>query len=236
MPQHIKRITVPKSWGIPRKEVTWAVAPRPGPHSLDNALPLLVIARDMLKLADTAREGRRIIGSGKIHVDGKPVTDRKFPVGLMDVIEIPETDERFRLLMNKRGKWVLVRISPEEAKYKLVRVNNKTTVKGGRAQINLSDGRNILLKTDRYKSGDVLKMEVPSQKVIGHIPIGEGTVALITSGAHMGNVGKISEVKITKDSAPNIVTFSEGFSTVKRNVFIIGEKNPEITLPEEVVI
>ena len=232
MSKHLKRITISTRWGIPRKEVTWATAPRPGPHSEEMAVPLLIIIRDYLKLSDTAREGRRILGSKKVLVDGKTVTDRKFPVGLMDVISIPETDERFRLMMDKRGKWTLVRISPEEAKYKLVRVNGKTTVKGGRTQINLSDGRNILLKTDRYKNGDVLKIELPSQKVLGHIAMGKGALALITSGSHVGNVGKIDTIKSTRDSGPTIVSFEEGFSTIKGNVFIIGEKHPEITLPE----
>ncbi|HEQ79249.1 MAG TPA: 30S ribosomal protein S4e, partial [Euryarchaeota archaeon] len=229
-------LTIPNKWVLSRKNTTWATAPSPGPHSVEDSVPLMVIVRDMLQLADNAREGRMIIGAGKVHVDGRPVTDRKFPVGLMDVISIPEIDERYRLLMTKRGKWTMVRISSEEAKYKLVRVNGKTTVRGGRAQLNLSDGRNILLKTDRYKTGDVLKLEVPSQKVLGHIGFEKGAMALIISGAHMGNLAKIAKINVRRDSAPNVVSFEEGFSTIKDNVFIIGDKHPEITTPQEAMV
>ncbi len=235
MAQHMKRITIPTSWTIPRKEYYWAVSPRAGPHPTQFCVPLLVVVRDMLELADNSREARMIIGSGKVLVDGKAVTDRKFPVGLMDVIEIPELKDIYRVMMDKRGKWVLTRIPKEESKFKLTKIIGKTTVKGGRTQLNLFDGRNVLLKADRYKVGDTLKIEVPKQKVVSHYPMQKGSLAFITSGAHIGQIARIEDIEITRDITDNTVRFEEGFSTVKRNVFVIGEKHPEVSTPQEVI-
>ena len=99
---------------------------------------LLSTLREYFGLVGTKYScGTGICGACKVLVDGRPVKDRKYPVGFMDVISLPEIKENFRVLMDKRGKWVLVRISPEEAKFKLSRIENKTTVKGGRTQLNL---------------------------------------------------------------------------------------------------
>src|SRR5688572_31194218 len=35
------------------------------------------------------------------------------------------------------------------------------------------DGRNLLVKKDDYATGDVLRLELPTQKVLGHFPLKE---------------------------------------------------------------
>jgi len=52
MGKHQKRIAAPRSWRIGRKTAYWTVKPRPGPHPGDRSMPLLLIIRDMLQLAD----------------------------------------------------------------------------------------------------------------------------------------------------------------------------------------
>ena len=49
-------------------------------------------------------------------------TDATFPAGFMDVIEIEKTGETFRLVYDTKGRFVVHRISPEEASYKLAKV------------------------------------------------------------------------------------------------------------------
>lgn len=49
-------------------------------------------------------------------------TDATFPAGFMDVIEIAKTGEQFRLVYDTKGRFVVHRISPEEASYKLAKV------------------------------------------------------------------------------------------------------------------
>jgi len=228
MKKHIKRMAAPKSWAIPRKTSHWVTKPRPGPHGVKESMPILAVVRDMLKLCDNSREARFIIGSRTVAVDGKIVTDYKFPVGLMDVVTVLKTKKSYRMLIDYKSKLRLVPIEDAEKGWKLARIDNKTSAKKGMTQLNLHDGRCVLLPKDQYKSGDVLKIEVPSQKVLKAFKLEKGSMALVLGGSHPGSLQTIESYQIRRGSAPNLVTFKEGFSTVKENVFVVGEKTPEI--------
>ena len=76
--KHLKRYKAPKSWPIHPKEDTWTVKPAPGSHAIEDSLPLLVIIRDILGLADNSREAKRIINTGNVLIDGRAVKDYKF--------------------------------------------------------------------------------------------------------------------------------------------------------------
>ena len=235
MSGHMKRLAAPRKWAIPRKTQTWTVKPSPGPHAINDSIPLTLVVRDKLKLCDTASEARYIIGQHQIMVDGKEVTNYKFPVGFMDVISIPKINEHYRVMLDTRGKIKLIPITAEESQWKLSRIENKTTVKGGKIQLNLHDGRNILLDKNRYKVGDVLKIELTSQKILGIYSFEKGSVAMLIGGKHVGRLATIQERKVTRSPMSNIVTFEE-FSTSQEHVFVVGKETSEITLPEESAI
>ena len=228
MKKHIKRMAAPSSWAIPRKTSYWVTKPRPGPHGTSESMPLLAVVRDMLKLCDNSREARFIIGGRGVIVDGKIVTDYKYPVGLMDVVTLVKTKQNFRMLVDYKNKLQLVAIDDAEKDWKLARIDNKTSAKKGKVQLNLHDGRCIMLSKDQYKTGDVLKIELPSQKVMKAYKLEKGNLALLVGGSHPGTIQTIEDYLIRRGSASNLVTFKEGFSTVKENVFVIGEKAPEI--------
>jgi small subunit ribosomal protein S4e len=57
-----------------------------------------------------------------LKVDGKVRTDHNFPAGFMDIIELDKSGDRFRLLFDTKGRFVLVRIKKEEAAFKLCRI------------------------------------------------------------------------------------------------------------------
>ena len=230
MSRHLKRLMAPRSWPIQRKTYAWAVKSRPGPHPIERSLPLLMIIRDILHYADTAVEAKRIISSGEVFIDGKIVKDYKRPVGLMDVLSIPKTKEHFRVMLDSRGKIRLVKIPEENAKWKLARIENKATLKGGKIQINLHDGRNILTD-EKYSTGDTLKIEFPSQKILERYPLVKGNKALIMGGKHAGEAATITNYEVTRSPKPNIVYF-EKFSTTREQVFVIGLKTSEVILPE----
>jgi len=236
MSKHMKRLTTPTSWPVSRKSHVWVTKPAPGPHPLKRSMPLLIVVRDLANYCDTAREARRIIGSRKILVDGRVANDYKMPVGLMDVISVPEMKDNFRLLMDRLGHFRLMRITPEEAKWKFVRVENKTTIKGGKTQLNLHDGRNILIDKDAQKTGNTLKISLPDQKILGVHEFKQGNTAYLIGGSHIGQIGTIDETEITKSSAQNIVKFKDGFSTIMDYVFVVGEKSSDIALPEVSII
>jgi small subunit ribosomal protein S4e len=232
MKKHLKRMAAPKSWAVPRKTSHWITKPSPGPHGTRESMPLLAVVRDMLKLCDNSREARFIIGSRTISVDGKIVTNYKFPVGLMDVVTVLKTKQSFRMLIDYKAKLQLIPIDDSEKDWKLARVDDKKVVRKGKVQLNMHDGRCILLPKDQYRTGDVLKIELPSQKIMKAFKLDKGSIAFLVGGSHPGSVQIIENYQIKRGSAPNLVTFKEGFETVKENVFVIGDKAPEIKLME----
>ena len=237
MSKHLKRLASPRAWKIPKKTAVWVTKPRPGAHAVEGALPLSVILRDYLHLAGTAREASRIVGDGAVMVDGRVVRDTKFAVGLQDVVSIVPTKQHFRMLMDRKGRLALVSIPESAAAWKLCRIEGKNTVPGGRRQLNLHDGRNVLVKEDSYQSGDVVKLRVPTQEIAGHFPFKPGAPAFITGGAHVGEVVAVQAEIPVAASSPNRVQCAGAtqFETIKPYVFVVGDKKAEITPPEEVI-
>jgi len=223
---HQKRLSAPKTYKIPRKTKKWVVKPSPGPHDR-NAVPLLLVIRDFLELADSAREARRIIANGEVKVDGFVRKDYKFPVGLFDVISIPKMGLNYRMVFDEKGRIVPLEI--EDHDKKLYRINNKTTLKGGRVQLNLFDGTNILASND-YKTKDSILLKIPKKELIQHLKFEEGALVMVTGGKHAGEIGKLKSYKIVKGSSPNLVTIEiEGkeYTTVEQYIFVVGGKEDE---------
>lgn len=240
----LKRKPAPKFWPIHRKEVTWVVRPAPGPHSLQNCLPLAVILRDILGFAKTRKEAKTIVSQRRVFVDGKVRTEDDFPVGLMDVVSLPESGESLRILPSGKGL-ILHPIDKEEASFKLCRVEDKKTVKDGQVQLNLHDGSNMLVKVadakkpqeDIFKTLDTLKMSLPEKQIIEHIRMKESDFAIITQGKNIGKYGKIVEIEKAegKKRRNALVTIEDEkgnrYQTILDFVFAIGEKEPVISMP-----
>ncbi len=238
----LKRLNTPAYLQIKRKHGKFFVKSSPGPHPSRFSLPLLHILRDLLKIVDTHRETKKLIGLGHVKVDGKIVRDKSFPVGLMDVISIEQLNKRYRVLPDSHHGLILNEISEEESHFKLCRINNKKTVKGGHIQLNLHDGRNILIrvqdpkspKEDVYKRMDVLKITIPEQEIVKIIKFKEDNIAIIMSGKNIGQTGKISSIlkrfgpKASTVSIQHNETYTE---TLYDYTFVIGEENSEIILP-----
>ncbi len=92
----------------------------------------------------------QILKQRLVKVDGKTRTDTTYPAGFMDVIDIDKTDEHFRLVYDAKGRFVVHRISKEEAAYKLCKVKRMEFGKGGVPYIATHDGRTI-----RYPDPDI---------------------------------------------------------------------------------
>jgi small subunit ribosomal protein S4e len=208
--RHQKRVTIPVSWPIPRKTHSWVAKTCPGPHSADESIPLLSIVRDMLKVADNARECKRVLYEGKVLVDGKIQKDYKLPVGIFDVVSLPLLNLQYRMLKDDRGRFYLSQLESGHVR-KLARIENKTTLKGGLQQLNLSDGSNVLYDGD-YKAGDSLVLSIPDK--------------------HTGQMGKIKDIIVVKSSQPNRVVISgkKEFETIVDYVYMIGREEPVIKL------
>jgi small subunit ribosomal protein S4e len=231
---HQKRLSVPKSWKVGRKGYKWVSTTRPGPHSQVRSLPLGIIIRDILKLVDNSREGKRILSEGKVFVDGIPRKDLRFPVGLFDVITLPLTNEAYRMVQDEKGRLILHKLNETNVN-KLCRINNKTVLKEGKVQLNLSDGTNII-GSNEYGTKDSLILSVPDKQVIKHLQFKVGNLAMVVGGQHSGEIGKIKEIREVKSSRHNTVTISgeNDFETIENYVIVIGEDKPEIRLGGEI--
>jgi ribosomal protein S4E len=86
---------------------------------------------------------QQILKQRLVKVDGKVKTDVTYPTGIMDVVDLDKTDEHFRLVYDTKGRFVVHRISKEEAAYKLCKVRRLEVGKGGVPYIGTHDGRTI---------------------------------------------------------------------------------------------
>jgi small subunit ribosomal protein S4e len=228
--RHQKRVTVPRSWPIARKNHKWVAKASPGPHSSADSMPLVMVIRDMLKLTDNSREAKRVLYEGKVLVDGKVVKDHKQPVGIFDIISVPALNQDYRMLRDERGLFFFKPIDEADRK-KLVRVENKTTLKGNKQQLNFNDGSNRL-EEGTYKPGDSLILSIPEKKIEDRIEFKEGNLAIVVGGKHSGQTGRIKAIQVVRSSRPNRVVISgeEDFETIADYVFMIGRDQPAIGL------
>ncbi|ARM75937.1 30S ribosomal protein S4e [Acidianus manzaensis] len=233
---HITRTQAPWFLKLSKKEYKWTVKSNPGPHALSKSVPLALILRDYLNFTITLREAKTIISEGKVLVDGIPRKDYRFPVGLMDIVSIPSSNLYYLMVPNRARFMLPMPISEEESKYKLVRIMNKTVVKGGNIQLNLEDGRNILINKEdssKYPTLSTLKIELPSQNILSTYLMNENMYGIIVGGKNTGVHGKIAKIrksqyKVRKYSIVSIQRQNELYETNLENVMVIGEEKPEI--------
>lgn len=244
--RHLKRKPAPKFWPIHRKEAVFTVRPKPGPHPISRCTLLTLIVRDVLGIAKTRREAKKIISQGKILVDGKVRKEDLFPTGLMDVISIPHMKRAYRVLPSRKGLTLYPVGKKGEIGFKLCRIENKTTVKGGHIQLNLHDGRNLLIRVkdvnhpeeDVFQTFDTLKINLPDQEIVGHFKLSEGAPAIIIDGKNIGKSGKILAIEQRPGQKRRnaLVTIEDSngnrFQTTMDYIFVIGDKEPHITLTE----
>jgi len=185
-------------------------------------MPLGIILRDVLGLAHSKREAKRMVSTRQVLVDGRIETDVGRGVGIMDVLTVG--DDHYRCLLDENGKLRYRSIPAKESSSKLCRVMGKTTIRGGKTQVHLHDGRNITVdEAKKYNSGDTLVVSLPDQEVSGHHAFSEGVLAYLTGGSHIGSTAKVVSKDVKRSSKANEVQFEE-FGTVADYVFVIGSE------------
>ncbi|MBL7160384.1 MAG: 30S ribosomal protein S4e [Candidatus Aenigmarchaeota archaeon] len=221
---HLKRYKMPGFWGLGVKGGTFVVRPR-GPHSKGFCIPLQVAVRDLLGYATSAKEAKSIISQGKILVDKKPRKDSAFAIGFMDTVEIPGSGKSWVVDVGSKG--LFLKESPKQES-KLCKIIGKTSVKGGKNQLNLHDGRNIIAAGEKYKTGDTLKISLPKLEVLDHFPLKKGSDAIIVSGKNMGVRGTITAITERKymleKAAVTLDADGKKAETLRKYVFVIGGK------------
>ncbi len=218
--KHLSRLAMPKTWKVKRKGIKWVTRPLPGAHSLKLGMPINIILRDVLKLAKTTKEVKNILNNQEILVDGVRRKNHKLIVGLMDIISIPKIKQNFRILLDKKGHIIVFPISQEEAKIKLCEIKGKTAAKKGKLQLNLYDGKNILVDKTENKVGDVVVIELPSQKIKESLKLEKGSIVYLTGGKYIGETGVVVE------TTDKMIIYKKGkdtHKTLKKYAFVVGK-------------
>lgn len=232
--KHVKRYAAPRAIKLSRKSNVWTTKASPGPHPAETSLPLRTALRDYLSVGRSAKEVGIILSKGGVLVDGKIRKEAGFPIGFMDVVQLPAVNRSYRVMLDHRRRLTLNEIGAAEASVKLCRVVRKQTAKGKKVQLALHDGKTLRGDLNEFKPGDVAKISLPETKVLERIPFEVGSMAVITGGSNVSRVGRVEDIKLITGPQPNIVTLkTDGgtFQSPEHYVFVVGRGKPSIPLP-----
>jgi small subunit ribosomal protein S4e len=241
MSRHLKTYPAPRYWPVKIKENTFTIRPASGPHPLALSIPLGMVIRDSLGYAKTVSEAKSILSEGKVLVDGVVRKNYKLPIGLMDVLYLKPADTYYRIMPDRLKKLALMKVSSEQASFKLVRIIGKRTLADKKVQLNTHDGRSIDMKVEDpfdikmdYHLYDVLKIAIPGGEILERIPLEADAYVAIIGGAHIGKYGTLVETPENRGPqrlAKVAINGAESTVTLKY-LFPIGKGSPIINTSE----
>jgi len=205
---HLKRHKVPKKWPISRKGTTYVVKS----SNLEKGIPILIILRDVLKIAQNRKEVKKAIHSKNILLNNKIITDEKISVTLFDTITLIPSKKYYKLDLSEKGKFKIKEIKEKESNYKISKIINKKILKHKKTQLNLNDGRNFLSELE-CNVNDSLLINLKNRKIEKCLELKEDVPAFVFGGKHSGIKGIIKKI----DSKNKIVELK----TNKKNVKVL---------------
>jgi len=226
----LKRQMAPLFWGITRKSKRFVITVRPGSHPKNDSIPTAVFLRDTLKIVSTLREAKSVIYGGKVSVDGVKRKSLHHSIGLMDVVELENIPDVYRLV--PQGGKVLkpLKIDQSEKTKKLSKVTSKTSIKDGKTQLGFHDGRSMISDT-AVNIGDSCLIEIPKQKILDVIKLEQGCQAIIIRGVNAGQVGTVDKIGEGTFSLPRRVLLALGERKIEiptDMIMVVGKDKPVI--------
>ncbi|WP_178917620.1 30S ribosomal protein S4e [Natronomonas gomsonensis] len=226
MTKHQKRLSVPKSWPVERKEETYTTKAAAGPHG-EEGVPLLIVLRDVLGYVDSKKEARYALEQDSVLINGKAVSDERRPIGMFDILAFVEREEYYRVFPDEGGRLSLTPIDEDSAGSKLGKIIGKTQITGGDTQLTLHDGQTLLVDdAAEYDTNDSIVVSNDDGEVVAHFTYEEGALVTAVRGAHAGRIGTIDEIQVTPGSSANNVLIEgddDRFETVEEYVVVIDE-------------
>jgi small subunit ribosomal protein S4e len=220
-------MTAPDAWRVSRKESKYVVSPAHGPHD-GSALPIGIWIRDHMHLAQNTREVKKILHDRNVVLNGNVVTDPHIGIDVFDIISFPKIDKHYMIFVDAKGRYTECEISADAEKIQLVKIANKTTLTGGKIQINLTTGTNFI-GDNSYKGKDSLVIGLVGDErfvILQHFPFAVDNMAVVIGGQHTMKTGRISEILVQKSSLPNRVVLEDAdgkkFETIEDYVYMIG--------------
>jgi len=217
----LKRQMAPQFWGITRKEKRFVITIKPGPHKKSQAIPTAVFLRDTLKLVTSLREAKAAIYSGKVKIDGVVRKSLHHAIGLMDVVELENVPDIYRLVPTEEKMLKPIKINESEKSKKLVTVTSKTTINKGKLQIGFHDGRSIISDI-KVSVGDTCLIQIPEVKILEVIKLEVNCQGIVTRGNNVGQIGKIE-------------TIEEGTFILPKRV-ILALEDRKIEIPADIIM
>jgi len=181
---HDKRLPAPKHYPISRKETKY-VSTIEGSRSRENAVPAVVVLREVLEYAENETDAKEIVQDRALLRNGEPVTDIRQGIGVFDVVELTETDEAYRVLRNGRDLSFVPVTDAEKVAAKIVGKDTEDEEYVYR----LHNGENY--RTDKqYDTGNTLVMNSP----VTEVELEEGAEVVIFRGKHAGETAELEEI------------------------------------------
>lgn len=230
MTRHQKRLSAPTTWPVERKTEVFTVKAGAGPHG-EAGVPLIVLLRDVLGYVESAREADYALNQDMVLVNGRAVADAERPIGMFDILAFTEREEYYRVFPDEGGRLALTPIDEDAAASKLGKIVEKREVPGGGTQLTLHDGQTLLVEEpDEYGAGDSLVVDNEDGSIVAHFPYEEGALVTAVDGQHAGEIGEITQIRVTPGSSDNIVevtTEETDFETIEDYVVVIDENFTE---------
>ncbi len=227
---HLKTLVASRSTKAPKKEKVLTITPAPGPHKASECVPLGVLIREYLGLAENRKEIKYILNERQVLVDGRRIKDDTFPLGLFDVVSMPDIEKDYLMLVDSHARLIPQEIDKKKVEHKLCKLVGKTIIKGGKLQLNLYDGKNILVDakdSKKYAVGGTIVIKLPEGKITEFMPLEAGKIAMVSKGRHAGKKGKITGISKSDLNLKSLTTLDCGGETVLTNtdyIYIIGDK------------
>jgi small subunit ribosomal protein S4e len=193
---HLKRLSAPNTWKIDRKKRTFIIRPEPGSHKMNLSISLKSVLIQTGK-AVTLREVTYMLHNHQILVDSRKRSSPAFPVGLFDIVSMPEINEAYTIVVNTLGKLTIKKLNNPKSDVKLIKIKSKRKIKGNKIQIETICGRNVLAdekEAKNYKTGDSLMIKLPEQKILDHKKFEKGATVYLTAGSHVGLISKVKSI------------------------------------------
>ena len=118
---HLKRITMPKTWPVKRKGITFITRPLPGTTTLNLGFSLATLMKDILGMCHTSKEVMAILHNQEVLVDGIRRREPRTLVGFMDVISFPAIKKQFRILLTQQGMLCAQETAKDAASIKILK-------------------------------------------------------------------------------------------------------------------
>jgi small subunit ribosomal protein S4e len=195
--KHLKRQGIPKKWPIEKKGTKWVVSPN---SNIRNGIPLLIVLRDILKIAQNRKEVKQALHEKFILVNNKHAIDDRISLALFDTLAIVPSKKYYKIVLSKYGKFALEEIKESEINSKISKVIDKKMLKGKKTQLNLLDGRNFISNV-KCNVGDSAVIDFKNRKIEKCLSLKEKAKAIAYTGKHIGEIGSIEKINLERKMA-----------------------------------